>query len=65
MLVEDIVRSINKFVRTTMRLFNEFFFSIVFHSVDVMFPFDCTINFPLILLDFVIEFANFTWLRTD
>ena len=28
--------------------------------MDFMFPFDCTINFPLILLDFVIEFANFS-----
>ena len=50
----------NKFIRTTMRLFNAFFFSIFFHFVDVMFPFDCAINFQLILLDFVIEFTNFT-----
>ena len=41
-----------------------FLFNIFFYFVDVMFPFYCTINFQLISLDFVIDFAIFTlWLQ--
>ena len=42
-----------------------FSFQYFFDFMDVMFPFNCAVNFQLILLDFVKEFANFTWLRTD
>ena len=56
----------NKFVRTTMRLFNAIFFSIFFSFYwCYLFPLNCTIDFQLISLDFAIDFAIFTmWLQT-
>ena len=55
----------NKFVRTTMRLFNAIFFSIFFSFYGCyLFQLSCTIEYPLISLDFVIDFAIFTmWLQ--
>ena len=55
-----------KFVRTTMRLFNAIFFSIFsLYYECYLFQLSCTIKFPLISLDFAIDFAIFTmWLQT-
>ena len=48
-----------------MRLFNAIFFSIFFSFYGYyLFQLSCTIEFPLISLDFVIDFAIFTmWLQ--
>ena len=43
----------------------QFFFQFFFHFMDELFPWNCTIDFKLILLDFAIDFASFTmWLQT-
>ena len=57
---------VNKFVRTTMRLFNAIFFLIYFfHFMDDLFLWNYTIDFKLILLNFAIGFAIFImWLQT-
>ena len=42
----------------------QFSFQYLFHFMDDLFPWNCTVDFKLILLDFVIDFAIFTmWLR--
>ena len=43
----------------------QFSFQYFFHFMDGLFPWNCTIDFKLILLDFAIDFAIFTmWLQT-
>ena len=60
----------NKFVQTTMRLFNAILFSIFFSLYGwYLFSLNCTIDFQSISLDFAIDFAidfaTFTmWLQT-
>ena len=42
-----------------------FSFQYLFHFIDKLFQWNCTIDFKLILLDFAISFAIFTmWLQT-
>ena len=62
----DAITLDNKFVRTTMRLFNAIFVSIFFLFYGwCLFPLNCSIDFQLISLDFSIDFAIFTmWLQT-
>ena len=57
----------NKFVRTTMRLFNALFLLIVFSLYGCwLFSFNFTTDIQSILLDFVIHFAIFTmWWQID